>query len=113
MDEADPRAKLEPFQALIGVWEGENDLSMQYFDSRGVHRVYAIGFDGRELTLERDAPGFAQRCSAKLSDDGSALAGVWQLNEDDQGYRDDLAFTYRRASGGGRHRGRTHKRIPP
>src|SRR5688500_16983439 len=85
---------------VIGVMEGENDLSMQYFDSRGVHRVYAIGFDGRELTLERDAPGFAQRVSAKLSDDGSALAGVWQLNEDDQGYRDDLAFTYRRASGG-------------
>ena len=150
MDDADPRAKLEPFQALIGEWsiemthpmledavvrgwatyewleggrfliqrasnehpdipdslsvigvmEGEDGLSMQYFDSRGVHRVYAIGFDGRELTLERDAPGFAQRGSAELSDDGSTLAGVWQLNEDEQGYRDDLAFTYRRASGG-------------
>jgi len=150
MDEADPRAMLEPFQALIGEWtiemthpvvedtvvrgrvtyewleggrfliqravndhldfpdslcvigvmEGEKCLSMQYFDSRGVHRVYAIGFDGRELTLVRDAPGFAQRGSAKLSDDGSTLAGVWQLNEDDQGYRDDLAFTYRRASSG-------------
>jgi hypothetical protein len=149
MDKDDPRAKLAPFQALIGEWamelthptvtdtvrgrttfewleggrfliqlavndhpdfpdalcvigvmEGEHDLSMQYFDSRGVHRVYAIGFDGRELTLERDAPGFAQRASASLSDDGSTLAGVWQLNQDDQGYRDDLAFTYRRASGG-------------
>ena len=80
--------------------EGQNDLSMQYFDSRGVHLVYAMGFDGRELTLGRDAPGFAQRSSAKLSDDGSTLAGVGQLNEDDQGYRDDLAFTYRRASRG-------------
>ena len=150
MNEADPKVKLEPFQALIGEWtiemthpmleatvirglttyawleggrfviqravnehpevpdslsvigvmEGEADLSMQYFDSRGVHRVYAISFDGRELTLERDAPGFAQRGSAKLSDDGSTLAGLWQLNEDDQGYSDDLAFTYRRASSG-------------
>jgi hypothetical protein len=150
MDEANPRAKLEPFQALIGEWtiemtppmvedavvrghatyewleggrfliqrainehpdfpdslcvigvmEGENDLSMQYFDLRGVHRVYAIGLDGRELTLVRDAPGFAQRASAMLSNDGSTLAGVWQLNEDDQGYRDDLALTHRRASGG-------------
>jgi hypothetical protein len=54
--------------------EGENELSMQGFDSRGVHRTYAIGFDGRELTLERDAPGFAQRLSAELSDDGSTLA---------------------------------------
>jgi hypothetical protein len=85
--------------SVIGVMEGEDELSMQYFDSRGVHRVYAIGFDGTELTLERDAPGFAQRGNAKLSDDGSTLAGVWQLNRDDQGYRDDLAFTYRRAGG--------------
>jgi hypothetical protein len=83
--------------SVIGVMEGERDLSMQYFDSRGVHRVYAIAFDGRELTLERDEPGFAQRATARLSDDGSTITGVWQLNEDDQGYRDDLAFTYRRA----------------
>ena len=93
--------------SVIGVMEGEDDLSMQYFDSRGVHRVYAIAFDGNELTLERDAPGFAQRGSAKLSDDGSTLAGVWQLNEGDRGYRDDLAFTYRRASGGDGSRGTT------
>src|SRR4028118_195508 len=121
MDKADPRAKLEPFQALIGEWtiemthpmvedtvvrgratykwleggrfliqcavndhpdfpdslcvtgviEGENDLSMQYFDSRGVHRVYAIRFGGRELTLERDAPGVAPRGRAQLSDAGA------------------------------------------
>jgi hypothetical protein len=84
---------------VIGVMEGEEDISMQYFDSRGVHRVYAIGFDGTELTLKRDAPGFAQRARAKLSDDGTVLSGVWQLNEGDRGYRDDLAFTYRRALG--------------
>jgi hypothetical protein len=83
--------------SVIGVTEGDTGLSLQYFDSRGVHRVYAIAFDGRELTIERDAPGFAQRVGARLSDDGSTLAGVWQLNQDDQGYRDDLAFTYRRA----------------
>ena len=149
MSEADPRATLEPFDALIGEWtaemthpafeglvvrgqvtyewlegarfllqhavnehpdfpdslsvigvmEGETDLSMQYFDSRGVHRVYAVGFDGRELTLERDDPGFAQRLTARLSDDGSTLEGVWQLNEGGKGYSDDLAVVFRRDSG--------------
>ena len=84
--------------SVIGVMEGESDLSLHYFDSRGVHRVYAIGFDGNELTMERDAPGFAQRLTARLSDDGSTLQGVWQLNEDYQGYADDLALTYRRAA---------------
>ena len=83
---------------VIGAMEGEEELSMQYFDSRGVHRVYEIGFDGRELTMERDDPGFAQRATATLGDDGSTLAGVWQLNRDGEGYRDDLAFTYRRAA---------------
>ncbi len=39
---------------------------------------------------------------SRSSDDGSTLAGVWHLNEDDQGYRDDLAFTYRRAWGADR-----------
>lgn len=84
---------------VIGVVGGDGDLSMQYFDSRGVHRVYEVAFDGAELTLKRDAPGFNQRVTARLSDDGSTLAGVWQLDEDDQGFRDDLAFTYRRSPG--------------
>jgi hypothetical protein len=149
VNEADPRAKLEPFEALIGEWtvelthpafegtvirgrttyewleggrfliqramnehpdfpdsisvigvmEGESDLSMQYFDSRGVHRVYAVGFDGSELTIAREASEFDQRLSARLSDDGSTLSGVWQMDEGG-GYRDDLAFTFRRASDG-------------
>jgi hypothetical protein len=34
--------------SVIGVMEGDTDLSMQYFDSRGVHRVYMVAFDGRE-----------------------------------------------------------------
>jgi hypothetical protein len=86
--------------SVIGVMEGDDDLSMQYFDSRGVHRIYGIAFDGRELTMKRETPGWAQRARATLGDDGSTLAGVWRLNVDDQGYRDDLAFAYRRAPGG-------------
>jgi len=83
---------------VIGLMEGDEDLSMQYFDSRGVHRIYEIAFDGRRLTLVRDAPGFAQRAVATLSEDRSILDGRWQLNRDEQGYRDDLAFVYRRAA---------------
>jgi hypothetical protein len=82
--------------SVIGVMEGDTDLSMQYFDSRGVHRIYAIGFDGKDLTIAREAPEFSQRLSATLGDDGSTLAGVWQMDEG-EGYKDDLAFTFRRA----------------
>jgi hypothetical protein len=82
--------------SVVGVMEGDAHLSMQYFDTRGVHRVYRIGFDGTELRIWRDAPGFAQRLTAKLSADGSTLEGIWELNKDNQGFRDDLAITYRR-----------------
>lgn len=82
--------------SIIGVMEGGDTIEMQYFDSRGVHRVYSIEFDGKELRIRRDAPGFAQRLNAELADDGSTLACVWQLDQG-EGYRDDIAITYRRA----------------
>ena len=85
---------------VFGVMEGDEELSMQYFDSRGVHRIYQVSFDGRELRHWRDAPGFAQRITLTLSDDGSTLTGTSELNENDQGYRDDLAITYRRSPRG-------------
>jgi hypothetical protein len=82
--------------SVIGVMEDDKELSMQYFDSRGIHRIYHISFDGTELRTWRDAPGFVQRQVAKLSDDGSMLTSVSKLNENDEGFRDDLAITYRR-----------------
>jgi hypothetical protein len=82
--------------SVIGVMEGEDDLSMQYFDSRGVHRIYRIAFDGKELRIWRDEPGFMQRVTLKLDAGGLTLQGVWQLNQKDQGFKDDLAITYRR-----------------
>jgi hypothetical protein len=84
--------------SVIGIMEGDENLSMQYFDSRGIHRLYGIDFDGKVLRIWRDAPGFAQRLIAKLSDDGRTLKGVSQLNRDDQGFRDDLSITYRRSA---------------
>jgi len=82
---------------VIGAMEGDEELSMQYFDSRGVHRIYRVSFDGSELRIWRDAPGFAQRITLALSDDGATLTGTSELNENDQGFRADLAVTYRRS----------------
>src|SRR5690349_17024228 len=46
-------------------------LSMHYYDTRGVHRVFDVAFDGRILRLESHTPGFAQRASLELSADGT------------------------------------------
>jgi hypothetical protein len=82
--------------SVIGRLDGETDLAMHYFDSRGVHRLYGIAFDGSELRVWRDAPGFAQRSVVRLGADGSTLEGSWELSEKDQGFRLDMTVAYRR-----------------
>jgi hypothetical protein len=78
--------------AVIGAPDGE--LTMFYFDSRGVHRVYRMAMNGSELTIWRDHPGFSQRFAGTL--DGDTLSGVWQLSRDGSTWDDDLAGTWRK-----------------
>jgi hypothetical protein len=84
--------------SVIGAMEeGSEELSMHYYDSRGVHRVYSLSMDDGVLRIARDAPRFSQRFEATLTDDGDTLAGVWKLSTDDETWNDDLEITYRRA----------------
>lgn len=71
-------------------------LSMHYFDSRGVFRVYDVVIDDATWRISRDAPGFSQRFTGTVADGGNTILGRWQLREDTQ-WNDDLEITYRRA----------------
>jgi hypothetical protein len=74
----------------------EGSLSMHYFDSRGVFRVYDVTIDDDAWRLVREAPGFSQRFEGKLSGTGDTITGIWELSEDDSRWRKDLEITYRR-----------------
>jgi hypothetical protein len=80
--------------AITGVTDGQ--LSMHYFDSRGVHRVYSVSMSPGTWRFSRDAPGFAQRFTGTFSDDGSTITGRGQLSRDGASWEDDLALTYRK-----------------
>jgi hypothetical protein len=80
--------------SVIGAPDGE--LTMFYFDSRGVHRVYRMSLSGAELAIWRDHPGFSQRFAGTL--DGDTLSGVWQLSRDGSSWDDDLAVTWRKVA---------------
>lgn len=75
---------------------GESRLSMHYFDSRGVFRIYGATVDDRAWRLWRDAPGFSQRFVGTFADGGDTIVGSWQLRPDDIHWDDDLQITYRR-----------------
>jgi hypothetical protein len=73
------------------------NLSMHYFDSRGVFRVYDVSLDDEAWRLWRDAPGFSQRFTGAFTDGGDTIDGHWQLCRDDIHWDDDLEIIYRRS----------------
>jgi hypothetical protein len=86
--------------SVIGDTDEDADsLTMHYFDSRGVFRVYRLRAEERELKIWRDQPGFRQRFTGRFSDDGNTFGGTFELNEDEAGWKDDLRITYRRVGG--------------
>jgi hypothetical protein len=74
----------------------EPRLSMHYFDSRGVFRLYQVSADEQAWRFWRDSPGFSQRFTGTFTDDGDTIVGVSQLRKDDDRWNDDLKITYRR-----------------
>ena len=73
--------------ALIG-YTGGDTLRQHYFDTRGVARVYEMGFDDGVWTLERTTPDFSdlafwQRFSGTFSADGNTIEGAWQICHDE------------------------------
>lgn len=80
--------------AIFGVIDEE--LSMHYFDSRGVHRIFTVSLSEGILRCARNAPGFSQRITLTIRDDGNTIAGQAELSRDGTNWQDDLTITYRR-----------------
>jgi catechol 2,3-dioxygenase-like lactoylglutathione lyase family enzyme len=79
---------------IIGLDDSAENFTALYADGRGVHRVYAMTFDGTHWTMERRAPGFNQRFAATL--DGDTINGRFELSEDGVEWNLDFEVTYRR-----------------
>jgi hypothetical protein len=89
--------------AIIGPDEGGDRYLQHYFDSRGVARVYRMGFADGLWTMSRTAPDFSpldfsQRWSGRFSDDGNTIEGAWEISNDGETWEKDFDLTYRRIS---------------
>ena len=87
--------------ALLGWDRGRGTFLQHYFDTRGVARVYAMGFDGRTWTLERTSPDFspfdfAQRFTGRVAADGSRIDGTWEIAHDMVTWEKDFDLVYTR-----------------
>ena len=86
--------------SVIGP-DADEDYIQHYFDSRGIARVYAMTFDGRDWTLERHTPDFSplpfhQRWLGALSADGERIEGRWETSPDGRDWELDFELAYRR-----------------
>jgi hypothetical protein len=69
--------------------------SMHYFDSRGVHRVFAVEITRGTWRFWNNTSGFAQRFTGTLRE--GVIEGRAELSRDDGAtWTLDLAITYRR-----------------
>ena len=89
--------------AIIGADPTREGAYLQhYFDARGVSRIYKMSFGDGVWKLEREEPDFspldfAQRFTGTVSDDGTTIAGAWEIRHGDQTWERDFALTYTRA----------------
>jgi hypothetical protein len=86
---------------LIGPDAAGDGYIQHHFDSRGIARVYAMTFDGRDWTLERHKPDFTplsfhQRWVGKFTADGNAIHGRWETSPDGRDWELDFELMYRR-----------------
>lgn len=83
--------------AIIGSDDATGACYMQYFDERGVSRMYNVSLDDDTVRWWRDAPGFSQRFVGRFSSDGREIVGNGELSRDGEHWEGDLALTYVRA----------------
>jgi hypothetical protein len=87
--------------AVVGP-DGADGYTQHYFDSRGIARLYAMTFDGREWVLERHSPDFSplsfhQRWVGAFSADGGQIEGRWETSPDGRDWELDFELVYQRA----------------
>ena len=86
--------------SIIGCDEDAERYVMQYFDSRGVARIYEMSFAEGVWTLWRDSPDlssfFSQRFIGRLSEDGNTIAARWEKAPDGSTWELDFELTYAR-----------------
>jgi hypothetical protein len=80
--------------ALSVLGETDEGLVSHYFDSRGVHRIYRLGFDDGVWRLWRDEPGFSQRFTGTFEGGGDRIVGVWELSSEGSHWERDLEITF-------------------
>ena len=82
--------------AIFGSDDATGEYFMIYFDERKVSRKYEVSFQDNILKWWRNTPGFSQRYTWTIIDDGNTIIGKGQLSKDGITWEKDLDVTFTR-----------------
>ena len=81
---------------VIGCDAANGTYYQLYTDDRGVCRVYEMSIGDGEWKLWREGDPFAQRFTAKISDDCNRIEGRWEAAKDGSNWENDFDLVYTR-----------------
>jgi len=81
---------------VIGRDDAVEPCSMLYSDERGVARIYQMSLEGGVWKMWRESPGFSQRMTGTISNDGNTITSHGELSRDGSNWEQDLDVAYKR-----------------
>jgi hypothetical protein len=82
--------------AIFGSDDATGEYFMLYFDERKVSRKYEVSFQDNVLKWWRNAPGFSQRYTWTITDNGNTIINKGELSKDGTAWEKDLEQTFTR-----------------
>ncbi len=82
--------------AIFASDDARGELFMLTFDERKVSRKHEVSVENNVVKWWRNAPGFSQRYSWTIADDGNTIIGKGELCEDGTTWKNDLDQTFTR-----------------
>lgn len=80
--------------AIISSDDKLGSFGMNYYDERGVSRIYNVSIEGNVLKWWRDAPEFSQRNTLTISEDKMTIVGEGEISKTGSNWERDLDLTY-------------------
>lgn len=82
--------------AIFGSDDATGEFFMIYFDERKTSRKYEVSVENNVVKRWRNAPGFEQRYTWIIADDGDTIIEKGELCEDGTTWKRDLEQTFTR-----------------
>src|SRR3982751_1897027 len=81
---------------FIGHDKDSPNYTVLYIDNQRSSRVYEMSFEQGIWKIWRNAPGFTQRFTGKISEDKKMIAGYWKKSADSETWDHDFDLTYKK-----------------